>query len=1415
MSLFLLLLGLARAGWEPAPLSVDDKTVYGNIRLEPEQSATVILPAASSLRLTGRTAPRVEDVGGALHVELGLEQIGEEQWVLPATLHKRTLKISSSSFLSLRVEVGLDEIDAATWSRLEDALGRQLDLARRPKGDPLLRLDSSRARGVYAEANTLRSDLLEAGTDLQLAESMAVAAATLRLEGLRSLARPDHGLEALPAPGPTDPAAPKGGGLLPAGQDWTLEVEGPAVVEWELRLPVPLDSISATVSIWGDGLLQQRTLVRTVGAVVPPEKVWSFFPKPPGEPVPRLSADGVPVSISQKYRVVVPPGSHSLVLRADADLLGAARLWNRRPALADPLRVLSRATEGIAEVFRRSLLWDQAGAKRSLESLPEPVTASPLIATLQVSLGLDVPAALPENHVPTALALLSRWDRERAIDSALLLPYTSLLARHADPAAFGRWLDALNPPPLRSRGLAALQAMGAADRAEALLSLADWTLWSSAPMADPNVPLRWQLEEGPGPGLRQRLLDSGTIILLKMPTVGPGRVPLLRLASEGPVRFLLNGLPYEVDSSLAGLPLEIGLEHGDHSLRVQEGNLRLVDPEVAPDAGRTVRLLSYAPLPTRWVVPGAEWGTEVLLRLSGGPGDAELDLGPGGKRRIHLEGEDGMINLEIPAGSSVISLRGDSQLQAHLSWRRPISELPPGWELPASPLLPDAETSDDSVSEDTENLLESVSELTNAPVEQRLACLRSLSSALDGRAGPAACVVPESLSEVLILRSTLLSSLGQTGAARRDLQRVLGDSASSPEAKVRARNLLTAPWIPSSSALGAVSPAAAYAGAGLSGPITPEGLSAIGAWLPAGVMELESGRPLMALLYSLQAGEAGAELRSRALSQVGWMSVPFPADGAGTRREERERSLPPSLPGQIREAMLGLSWTPGEYLVLRDDLRSNTELPSRGGSTIELVCRDEQAGAEAPTPCVVPIVEDGVQSTLEVPEGQVFRISSRARWLRVGPVGPGHAVALRVEQAGKPVRARMMVDAWAVAPRRPLRFTLAAPGVVQILKLSGEGIPYALVDNVQVPSVQVGDAWLVPVVGRGPVSVTILTDAPATVSMSVALPEPAMRLRETRSSSTIPAPTSLGGAADPFADTLLPGRRPQLPTRGTAPTIYGELSRVDRVIGRLPSHDRYTGLSAGVTRRFDGLPLWGMAELTGRMRAGPATVGLSTRALYQADPLELTANLSTFWQPGLGSWTGKLRLGSRAFFRAHPLLDLIPGIESNFFVTGSPDRLGAVDPDAWNSFAATHPFSLRPTVAARLLPARESRVEALVGLTTNPAPWSPDSLDATFSGRLLLPPWILLGASAGIKGWIKDSNRIESWWDMKFEGSAGWYPWIDRRNRIGIGGNLAWLPVRASLQGSIELSYWWSDERGLDDLLPDTLPFSSSLEWRP
>ncbi|HND31816.1 MAG TPA: hypothetical protein PLA94_17560, partial [Myxococcota bacterium] len=818
----------------------------------------------------------------------------------------------------------------------------------------------------------------------------------------------------------------------------------------------------------------------------------------------------------------------------------------------------------------RYLLWDQAGAQRSLAALPEPAAASPLITTLQVGLGMDVPATLPENHVPTALALLARWDRERAIDAALLLPYTSLLARHADPAAFGRWLDALNPPPLRSRGLAALQAMGAADRAEALLSLADWTLWATAPMADPNVALRWQVEEGPGPGQRQRLLDPGTIILLKMPAVGPGRVPLLRLATEGPTRFLLNGLPYEVDQSLAGLPLEIGLEPGDHSLRVQEGNLRLVDPEVAPDAGRTVRLLSYAPLPTRWVVPGAEWGTEVLLRLSGGPGDAELDLGPGGKRRIHLDGDEGMINLEIPAGSSVITLQGDSHLQAHLSWRRPISELPPGWELPASPLLPQAAESEDTVGEDTDNTFEPVAELTAAPVEQRLACLRSLSTALDGRSGPGTCVVPEKVSEILLLRSTLLSSLGQTGAARRDLQRLLADPASSPEARVRARNLLTAPWVPSSSAPGAVSPAAAYAGAGLSGPITAEGLAAIGAWLPAGVLELETGRPLMALLHSLQAGEAGAELRSRALAQVGWMSVPYLAEGAGTRREERERSLPPSLPGQIREAMLGLTWTPGEYLVLRDDLRSNTELPARGGSTVELVCRDEQAGAVAATPCVVPVVEDGVQTSLEVPEGQVFRISSRARWLRVGPVGPGHAVAVRVEQGGKAVRARMVVDAWAVAPRRPLRFTLAAPGVVQILKLSGEGIPYALVDNVQVLAVQVGDAWLVPVVGEGPVSVTVLTDAPATVSLSVALPEPASRLKEAKSPTAATAAASNpAGAADPFADTLLPGRRPQLPTRGTAPTVYGELARVDRVTGRLPSHDRYTGLTAGVTRRLD------------------------------------------------------------------------------------------------------------------------------------------------------------------------------------------------------------------------------------------------------
>jgi hypothetical protein len=1415
MSLVLLLLGLAQAGWEPAPLDMDGKTVYGKLRLEPEDSATLVLPAASALRLTGRTAPRVEDVGGALQVELGLEQISEEQWVLPATLHKRTLRISSGAFLSLRVEVGLDEIEAATWSRLEDALSRQLDLGRRPKGDPLLRLDSSRARGVYAEANTLRSDLLEAGTELHLAEKLAVAAATLRLEGLRSLARADHGLRPLPAPGPTDPAAPEGGGFLPANEDWALDVEGPAVVEWELRLPVPTDSIAATISIWGDGLLQRRTLVRTVGAEVPPEKVWSFFPKPPGEPVPRLSATGVPVSISQKYRVVVPPGSHTLLLRADADLFGAARLWIRRKPLAEPLGVLTNATGGIAEVFRRSLLWDHAGARRAMEALSLPVSDSPLVTTLRVSLGLEVPAALPENHVPTALALLARWDRERAIDAALLLPYTSLLARHGDPAAFGRWLDALNPPPLRSRGLAALQAMGAADRAEALLSLADWTLWATAPMADPNVPLRWQVEEGPGPGQRQRSLEAGTIVLLKMPAVGPGRVPLLRLASDGPARFLLNGLPYVVDESLVGLPLEIGLEPGDHSLRVQEGHLRLVDPEVAPEAGRTVRLLSYAPLPARWVVPGAEWGTEVLLRLSGGPGDAELDLGPGGKRRIHLDGEEGMINLEIPAGSSVISLRGDSHLQAHLAWRRPISELPPGWELPASPLLPTAEEGDDPVRQTTDDLLESVSSLTSAPIEQQLACLRSLSTALDGRSGPAACVVPEKVSEILLLRSTLLSALGQTGAARRDLQRVLADPASSPEARVRARTLLTAPWIPSSSSPGAVSPAAAYAGAELSGPITAEGLTSIGAWLPAGVLELETGRPLMALLNSLQAGDAGAELRSRALAQVGWMSVPFLAEGAGTRREERERSLPPSLPGQIREAMLGLTWTPGDYLVLRDDLRSNTELPARGGSTVELVCRDEQAGAEAPTPCVVPVVEDGVQSTLEVPEGQVFRISSRARWLRVGPVGPGHAVAVRVEQGGKAVRARMVVDAWAVAPRRPLRFTLAAPGVVQVLKLSGEGTPYALVDNVQVPGVQVGDAWLVPVVGKGPVSVTVLTDAPATVSLSVALPEPAIRLKEAKTAANTPSAASSSTAADPFADTLLPGRRPQLPTRGTAPTVYGELSRVDRVTGRLPSHDRYTGLNAGVTRRFDGLPLWGMAELSGRMRSGPATVGLSTRALYQADPLELTANLSAFWQPGLGAWTGKLRLGSRAFLRAHPLLDLIPGIESNVVITGSPDGQGVVDPDAWNSFSASHPFSLRPTVAARLLPAREARVEALVGLTTNPAPWSPDSLDATFSGRLLLPPWILLGASAGIKGWIQDDNRSESWWDMKFEGSAGWYPWIDRRNRIGIGASLGWLPVRASLQGGIELSYWWSDERALDDLLPDTLPFSSSLEWRP
>jgi hypothetical protein len=52
------------------------------------------------------------------------------------------------------------------------------------------------------------------------------------------------------------------------------------------------------------------------------------------------------------------------------------------------------------------------------------------------------------------------------------------------------------------------------------------------------------------------------------------------------------------------------------------------------------------------------------------------------------------------------------------------------------------------------------------------------------------------------------------------------------------------------------------------------------------------------------------------------------------------------------------------------------------------------------------------------------------------------------------------------------------------------------VDNVQVPALQVGDAWLVPVLGKGAVSVTILSDAPATVSLSVALPEPANRIKE-------------------------------------------------------------------------------------------------------------------------------------------------------------------------------------------------------------------------------------------------------------------------------------------------------------------------------
>ena len=1324
------------------------------IELQPELPS--LLEQAGASRILFRVEPADADLEAWVGaVRLPLQAGPGDTWLVPSEDVGRQIELRSDQAITLRWwrETSVGEPQA--WDLFE----RRLYAWGRDGGAMPSPPASIPAHTVEWEAR--RRAMLASG---ELDPDLLLLAAVLELEDTRARSWPDHGERREPL------------GRITSGETAGLEVEGPGVLTLRTRA------------------LMEEQSYRRYGLWVHRDQ------QPQGEHRLFTTEDelgapgwGWPRSVS----VVIPPGQHRVDYRLDSEddlavveVEGVMEL--QRGSLQRVLMALpharglhTRGTSGTVGALEVAHLTGQADVLQLAESLMGGPADELARARLIEHLDSGAEAARVLFEAPftpmTALAMARRWRDRRDVDPAILLEVADLLP--ADPALLADIADALPQGFVRPRG-------------RAIRSLAGF----QSPGTDPS---RWtQLAPegsrgrirvpGTGGGLARVMLSDGQIATTVLPEPSiEGRFPVLRMEASSTVRYRVDGA-----LRVGQGELEEALAPGSHQIEVEEGRLILLDAALV-EGGDPVRDKAVGALPNRWLVPDQGAPAEVEILAFGEGGRLVLSTDDGQVFELETQGAPaggpGLTRAVLPVGprSGELRIEGPRGVLVGVALRRNSVEQHPAVPGP----WPDP----------LEYFWDASRELIDQPDASERAELR-------------------------LRRAASYHVLGLVVSAQREARAVAAMPMATPEQRAVGMALYrnTVPPVHTAEFPGPVTVDAALAWAGVPHQQADscEDLVAIAAELlppvswpvheQASSCYLERGAVVEAWIQAEQAGPLGRVARLKAADAGDWHLLPRADQDGGTLRRRTQRRAPELADGLVaylRELSLGVPWARSSYSVVRDERRDLLELEGEGTLQLQLICRDESF-AVAPGPCTPPVVVDGQTHQPELAESSLhtlsFELTPGKHRITVGPLPEsGQALAVRVSLDGQllPPQAEFTVHRLGYTG---LDATVAGPGLIR-LRLHEHG-PVTV--QLEGRSLQVEDDAVIPIRTVGPVRMHVDGPPESTITISrlevcgseEEVPGPMPRSLE----HNLPLPKATWATDLWMREVAAPSRATPEPMQAGG-TLSGWVLAGDDATGvrDTTQHYRFLGAGAGWFQRLDGREHWLSVHADGRASidgpAGALTAGqwVHTPGQHQ---IRVQAELAGSGGAGHASTRATWRYGHGLgpWWSIQPFAHIHGGWWSD-----TPGQ--AVDPTAWNAYAAQHFFGLDLGLHADWRPMRDLRLRLYTELDGNPN-FTPDGLHLGLRGDSLIHDmtWFKLGPELTLR--FADANRQAGYLRPSLRTGLA-HSWYSGRNlRWEVDGRANWYPLEGNIEGTIGLYLQYSHGRGLRDQSPFDQVFATALD---
>ena len=1190
---------------------------------------------------------------------------------------------------------------------------------------------------------------------------------------------------------------------MPGGLDWvraSIELRSRALAEsvvvrqgmWrDVEMVAPLGSTTHVVkepvvaevdqplsmTVVGPGVALVRITPHSdVDAVVAPMRRLSLAVDLDGNR--QLDVVQATVSATRSSRVWVPPGTHVL----DAEVSGGSAYIevelqrSKGRLLSAPLR--PGVLDGVDEAERLYLLGHHGEAAQAFARLVEEPGAVGELARARVMRLATDPLRFAEAWRPedfstegqsvAAMAVLHRAD-ELPVD---VVARWVLAADAVDPVAVAVWLDEVGGT--RPAGLA-------------LLSLATREVPTFRSMATEwvrraNVASRFvQIDpvEGPsigvsgaqrvfviaGPGVPRARLRPGITAAIELPAVVPGRVPLLKLFAEGPVRFNLDGERIEAPE---GGDLWFALEAGPHTVRVESGELMIVDPSMS-SAGDLVYERWAVPLPTSYELPDP--GVPVDLRLHHFGGDGLLARFDDGRITRGTRDALGRVSLQAGSHATRLDLEGEGWVTM---------EIRCGLEPVRTP-VPAA-----------------------TDLDATLAEVRAWTERVDGGEHGAR-----------VERAVALASVGALSLGRADLLAIADHGEVDADARHAWATL--SPAVASAPRVGPWTPAAALArlGAAEGAPVgtaedralalesLAEQYADQALWRHAAVARLEASQPVEALLDAQRAGPFGEDLMPRIRSRlvfmplqradvsVGLVAVPIQPDHGQEQ----------PLWWHTRDALLGLPWPAEQGVVLRapaiDQLRFG-----RGALELSIYCRDETLGGG---PCEVPLRIGEERKTLDVPDGAVVIAPPVVgpSEVEVGPVPGGRAVGVRALRDGQAVPLQIVRMALRASEDRPVSVKVAGGAVLRVQVVRGSAD--VLVDGVVVAADVSGRAE-VPLVQATARRVEVHGDA------DILLYHGLVAHRATVAEATL-EPVAAPRVDDETLALLL-ARYAHPPDgvierQGNVGTweVASDVTRERLVYPTEP------WTSAGVGARWmrrEARRWWATAGVLGR---GPAqTVGGQVSGGPEWRGGFLGVGLEGVQGHGVADQVGHVRgdLWTRHDVPLTTTLGL-RGELGTWLGNYGPTPFGRVDPWAWGAYDAAHWAGFDGSAGVVFRPYRDLRA-GLGAKTSSNVDMTLDYAGPYAEVDLLFAMSTALLIDGSLTWRFADEHRDEGYWRPYLSTGLSQIWWVSRRSRIELWAAVEPLPDPSVIPFGGGINWLISPMRGARDLPPYDEVFRTTRE---